>query len=618
MKPKNNELIEEVKFEIQDMQRNTWKPIIPIIIAGLSLLSPVLLTGKTLYWGTPALQFVPWRDLAWDILRSGQVPLWNPYLGMGAPLMANYQLGFFYPPNWMLFLLDLIGGIQWSTWGQALLVSFHLILAGWGMARLSSEMGLKPLAQTVSGLAFGLSGYLVSRAGFLSINAAAAWLPWILLWETRLVRSRGNSRVERSKNFLMLSVVISMQLLAGHAQTAWYSLLLAGFWAGYMGWKFANSQRKKAASYPTPSLVGPNAKSGFFGLGLALVGFGLAVVLACALASVQLIPTGEYLLQSQRSGAVDYDYAMNYSFWPWHLLSLLAPEMFGNPVRGDYWGYANYWEDAVYVGLLPFIMAIAAVWKGYTSRFDNDIQPKGIRSQFFSKGLISFLVAMCVISILLALGKNTPVFPWLYEHVWTFDMFQAPARFTLWLEFGLALLAGAGVHFWRRPRGRALYWTRLATAGAFAVTLGAGLAWLLLGEIRPTFIRATALVGVWAVGTGGLSLLAPQSGRGSGIPEGDRGQAEDLSGAWWSIGVVLLVSVDLLIAGWTYSPSHLRQLLLCEIWQEVTVSICRPMMKKKSNMGSFSDSIPSHRSPMYCCCDRFSCQISTFWTESPQ
>jgi hypothetical protein len=82
----------------------------------------------------------------------------------------------------------------------------------------------------------------------------------------------------------------------------------------------------------------------------------VAILCGAGLAAIQLIPTAEYLMQSQRASAVSYDLAMTYSFWPWRFLSLLAPDLFGNPAIGDYWGYGNYWEDAVYIGLAPFLL----------------------------------------------------------------------------------------------------------------------------------------------------------------------------------------------------------------------------------------------------------------------
>ena len=47
------------------------------------------------------------------------------------------------------------------------------------------------------------------------------------------------------------------------------------------------------------------------------------------------------------------------------------------------------------------------------------------------------------------------------------------------------------------------------TMGAFAITVGAGLAWYSMGEISPSFIRASALMGLIGVGIGVLSQTAP-------------------------------------------------------------------------------------------------------------
>jgi hypothetical protein len=356
------------------------------------------------------------------------------------------------------------------------------------MARLAGRLGLGILAQTVSGLAFGLSGYLVARLGFLSINAAVAWLPWVLLW---LTPTDGRSCMAR-KDIPKLSLCLALLLLAGHAQTAWYILLLAGLWAGFWALKPGAAADGGFDSRP--------ASSALKRLASAWLWLGLAAMLALGLSAAQLLPTAEYLTQSQRASLVEYDFAMNYSFWPWHLSTLLAPGLFGSPVSGDYWGYANYWEDAIYVGLLPLILAVAALVRGLPHR-------TGRRTPMTA--LTWFLAVLFAVALLFSLGKFTPVFPWLYRNIPTFNMFQAPARWMLWAEFSLALLAGIGAQGWRRPQGWGLYWARLATMGAFAISVGAGLAWYSLGEISPSFIRAAAVLGVLGVGVGVLGLLAP-------------------------------------------------------------------------------------------------------------
>ncbi|MCL4560423.1 MAG: YfhO family protein [Chloroflexi bacterium] len=496
-------------------------PYLPIWLTPLILFSPTMLLGKALFWGTPFLQFVPWRTWAWNTLLSGHLPLWNPMVGMGAPLAANYQSALFYPPNWLLIPFAALWGAPGVAWAQTFLVVLHLVIAGMGMAVLIRSFGFKPLAQAVGGLAFMLSGYLVGRASFFSINSAAAWTPWVLLGANGIaglnIQSEGEKRKPFLRRSIFLIICLALQLLAGHAQVTWYTLLLAGVWVGF--WSLRQGGWRK--------LIQNWAE------------LGGVIMLASGLAAIQLLPTAEYLLQSQRASAVGYDYALNYSFWPWRLITLLAPDFYGNPAQGNYWFNAYFYEDAVYIGLLPVLLGIGVLFKRKLPQAEGDAQFANSRI----KPLLWFLAVITVVSFLLAMGRYTPVFPFLYRYIPTFNMFQGPTRWTLWAEVALSILAGAGVHFWRKPVKRALYWTRLATAGAFAVTLGAGLGWVILGDIKATFVRAATLAGFWGLGVGGLSLLAPSDSQ------------LTKKNVLWSWGVVLLVSADLLVADWGLNPS---------------------------------------------------------------
>lgn len=495
-------------------------PWLPLWLAPLILLAPVWLVGKALFWGTVSLQFVPWQAFAWESLKNGSLPLWNPLVGMGAPLAANYQTALFYPPNWLLFPLYLAGGVEWQAWGQGLLAALHFAWAATGMALLARRLGVGVLGQVVGGLAYGLSGYLVSRTGFLSINAAAAWTPWVLLAGRRLCAPEyaapGRGLPGLGRQGLPLSLTVGMLLLTGHAQSAWYTLLLLALCCTWWGVERGGPGLQKLLR--TWLLLGV-----FCGLGAAL-------------AAVQLLPTGEYLLQSQRASAVEYDFAMTYSYWPPRFLTLLAPDFFGNPARGDYSGYGNFWEDHLYLGLLPLLLALSAAASAFRALFRRRVD-EGSQA-----GFLVFLSGVVALSFLLALGRNTPLFPWLYRNIPTFDMFQAPTRFSLWAEFALGLLAAFGAARWRRPGGRALYWTRLGTAGAFAISLGAVAAALLFPGVSPAYLRAMALASLFGVGAGALSLTAPPA-------EGGPSQAGP-----WRLAVIVLVGLDLLVAGWGLNP----------------------------------------------------------------
>ncbi len=494
----------------------------PLVILPLLLFARLLVGGEALYWGTAGLQFIPWRVYAWQMLLGGEPPLWNALNGMGTPLMANYQSALFYPPTWISFLFAAVGGNEALAYAFSLLIVLHLMWGGWGMAQLLKAVGISPLGEVIGAVAYAFGQYWIGRVNFFSMIWAGAWMPFVVLGANRIASPFGHpeSTPEKTPSWLSWSLVlpIAMMLLAGHAQLSWYILMLAGVWVVVGGWR--NGRAKGV---------------------IRAVGMFLAAgTLAGAMAAVQLVPTAEFLLQSQRSSAVDYETALTYSLWPWRLLSLVAPDLFGNPGTGDYWGYANYWEDALYLGILPLLMALRTLVSVRKKPAAPNVTGTVLLWGFAAGGIV------------LGLGKNFPIFPFLFEHVPSFDMFNAPSRFLVWTAFALAMLAGLGADLWKRPTGRGLYWTRLATAGGFAVTLGAGVAWMMMGNISPSFIRATALAGVWGLGTGVLSLTHPT------VHTGLRWRQV------WMVGVVVWVSADLWTANRHLIPSVPMQFYAAE------------------------------------------------------
>ena len=493
---------------------SVWGVGLAVALGPVILIGKDLLQGRVLYWGTPALQFVPWWLEGMRQISAGGFPLWNQLNGMGAPLLANYQTAFFYPPNWILCLFGMVSGAPGIAWGYTFLALLHLVWGGLGMSALLRRLGAGGLAQAVGGMAFALCGYFIGRIEFISMIWVGAWIPWVLRCADEIASPVNLQAGYDKRRWLNLGLLLSIaaQLLAGHAQLTWYTLQFAGVWIA----------------------VGAFRAGAWKGLGNALVRFAAAGLLAALLASVQLIPTVEYLSQSQRASEVGYQEALTYSFWPWRFLSIFAPDFFGNPGTGNYWGYANYWEDHAYIGLLPALMALGSI--GLLSKRRLNL-PKG----WLNRPTVWLLWIIIVIGSVFAMGSNTPVFPFLYRYIPTFDMFQAPARYMVWIVIAGILLAANQIDTWRYPSGKGLYWLRLGTAGAFAVALGAGLGRLALDDVRLTFIQAIALAGFWALGTGVLGLLT---------------RYKDRSGRRlvWPVLVYGWVLVDLLLASWNLNP----------------------------------------------------------------
>ena len=523
-----------------------------LILLPLLLLWRALFAGEALFWGTPLLQFVPWQRLAAAMWRSGHLPLWNPLPGCGAPLAANYQSGVFYPLYALALLLPAEVALGWT-------MALHMALAGLAMAAWARAAGLERFPALLAALALEGSGFVVARAGlFPSIVVTFAWLP-VWLW-----RAERLMQTPRLANALWLGGAVGLGLLAGHAQTAAYGLLLL---VGYMAFRGspiayrlssiadrlssiadrgaqgggrqsppahlppcppANLPTCPPANLPTcpPANLPTCPPANLPTCKLAhLPTCTLPLLLALSLAAVQLLPTAELLPLSPRASGVDREIGLTYSFWPWRLLTFFAPDMFGNPAHGNYWGYGNYWEDAAYVGLLPLLLALAAV--------------VGLRRNA-QRGAALFWSGVVIGSLFLALGRHNPVFLWLFDHVPFFDAFQSPSRWLALTTVGLAALAGIGAQRWRRGRANQR-WGALGLVVGLAVALGGLAARYALPGIPASFGPATVRLGLTLAACGGVALLRRET-------------------PLWRAAVLALLLLDLLVAGWGLAPTVDRAL----------------------------------------------------------
>lgn len=473
-----------------------------VLGAALAILFHRLLVGDVLFWGLPALQFVPWRDFGFDLVRQGMLPLWNPLNGAGAPLLANYQSALLYPLNWPGFVLPL-------AWTMSVTAVVHLFLAGWGMWRLTGQLGLPTLGRGVSALAFGMTGYLVARLGTYPTISAAAWLPW-LVWAAIRVIVGG-----RRRDFAWLALFTALLLLTGHAQTAWYSLLLTGVVA--LVWVLRHPARRTRMPW------------------LRLAFAAGAVLLGAGITSVQLVATAELLGTSGRSDGVTYDYAANFSYAPLRTLNWLAPNLFGTPADGSYLTQGAYFEDAVYIGVIPLLGAITAV-VAWLRRRRGPAYPALLVT-------VPLWLGLAIFGFALALGGHTPIFPFLYEHVPTFALFQAPVRWHLWTVFSLSVLAGIGVTVWGRGE-RLLFWTRLGTAAGAGAALLALIMLLSLPEGQDgvtVLLRALIPLGILAALAGLLTLRRPEP--------------HHRSYGLWSAVVLVITAADLALTSWGLNPT---------------------------------------------------------------
>jgi hypothetical protein len=474
-----------------------WLPFALLILVLIALFHR-LLNGETLFWGLPTLQFYPWRQFAFTEIGAGRLPSWNPYVGAGAPLLANEQTAVFYPPNWLFLLLPDPQAMSW-------IAVLHVIWAGVGMWLFAGALGLPTFGRGISTLSYALSGYVIARLSSFPTADAVAWIPWVFWLVHRVILER------KARDVGWLALAFAMQLLAGHAQTALYSSVGVGL---YALWGAMSQQRRDPARVRI--------------YGLAMIGVGMA--LGAAVAAVQIVPTAEYLRESQRSGGLDYKTLTNLSYHPLRLFTLFSPNFFGTPADGSYLAKGIYFEDAAYIGFIPMVSALAAVIGWFRKRKLPDEHPT-----FTS---VPFWALLALVALIVAFGRYTPIFRVLYDHVPTFDAFREPVRWLVLTVFSLSVLAGIGTGHWGRGKW-VVFWSRLAAAGGGALVIMALVALHVMhldSENLRVLAEGMLVLGCWITVAGLLTLTQPLDPAISPSP---------LSPLLWRVTVLIVVALDL-------------------------------------------------------------------------
>jgi hypothetical protein len=419
-------------------------PTLPYVLAlaALTLIffHRIVFGGRVLYWGDVLFQSYPWRHFTVTTLRDGQLPLWNPYIFCGIPFIANPQPAMFYPVNFLFQGLPVERAISYSA-------VFHVFLSGWFLYLFLRQKQRTPAASCLGAITFAFSGFVITKAQFPPMTNVVPWLPLALFCFERL-REQPNAR-----RALALTGAITMLCLGGHVQMSLLCLIVVVMYSGI--------HRRGRRHRPTSG-------DGDIAL-LCYVGF--ALLLAFALIALQWLPLLELARHSNRA---DYTFeeAVRFALPWWQLPTLLAPNLFGSPATGMYWGKWNYFELCGYVGVLPLVLAGIAIGGWQRER----------------QGARGFWAGLALVGLILSLGNHTPLYQWLYDGVPLFQIFRAPGRFLLWYTLGVSVLSAYGLDA-TRQRGNAATLQRYANVLKVAGVLIAGVALVGLMGSAPAFFR---------------------------------------------------------------------------------------------------------------------------------
>ena len=175
---------------------------------------------------------------------------------------------------------------------------------------------------------------------------------------------------------ILLGLVFAIQIFAGHPQVFFYTIVFSLF--------FLN---KKRVLTLTSSLI-----------------------FAILLAAVQLLPFAEFVKNSNRAEGLTYEEASSVSLTPSEIIRNLLPKK-----NIDITG--NYWLKSFYIGIIPLIFVFV----------------------YFFTGDKKLLLPLIII-VILALGRNTPVYLFLYNFFLPFSKIRYPAAIMFLFAFVLCLM----------------------------------------------------------------------------------------------------------------------------------------------------------------------------------
>jgi hypothetical protein len=457
---------------------------VAVVLLATAPLLALLASGHTLACFDSARLYAPLRALVSEALRAGRLPLWNPYEATGMPLFAQGLHGVLHP--WSLLAAALAPGD-----GVDLMIVLHVATGALGAALLARALGLARIPAAMAGMAYGLSGYVLSMSDNLAFLAGSATAPWAIAALAGVAKGD-------AWRLPAAAIAVAAAHLAGDPQ--W--VLVAVAIGALLSWD--------AGGWRTVAIC------------------AAAVVAGTAVAAVQLVPSWFYFQRSARHAGLGGADRLQWALAPWRIVELAAPGLFASPDGtldapvfrwlGGPSQYARPFARSIAVGAPVLWLAALGVAAGRTGRL---------------------LGAVALALLWLALGHHLGA-----AHVTGWIPVGGSIRYSETLvgplTLALAVLAGVGVDALLagrvRPRARSV-----AVAAVVALAAAAAAA---LAEHRPP--PPGVPVDGWTVGAGRLSVGLVQAGAGllaiAGLLLAARRWR--LAPRWVGVGLATVVVVD--------------------------------------------------------------------------
>lgn len=346
----------------------------------------MIFSGKIPFFRDLVTYFYPIKFTVAEAFKAGELPLWDSHMATGFPIIAGFQSAVFYPTSIAFYLFPFFSAIQFTF-------VFHYALAATGSYVLFRSWKSSVYVSLIGAILFTFGGTMVSLTNLLNHFQSAVWLPWVLFFWERAVRTR------RWKNISGFSIVALCQILAGSPEIFLLSIGLV-----VLDTFRLHQEEQLHGLFPVSGIL--------LGSGCIILGLGM----------LQFLPTAELIMQSRRD-QIPPSEAFSWSLHPASLIGLLLPTLEADASVSI--GLRLLLTDGVPFLLSHYIGVIAVL--GSCCWF-LAARPK-------ERAIILALIGC---SLLLAFGSYTPVYPFLYEWVPVLRMIRFPEKY-YYLTFALVV-----------------------------------------------------------------------------------------------------------------------------------------------------------------------------------
>ena len=343
--------------------------------------------------------FYPVRLFTVEAMKSGTIPLWNPYIFCGIPNLAFQQAAVFYPLSIVYYLLPFC-----LAFNVFLLI--HIPLAGVFVYYLARRWGMGSSGSLVSAITFIFSGYVISLLNLPTTLSCVIWLPAVLLFFDKGLTD------DKMKYILISSLFLGTMFLGGEPSIFYSTLWVLLFYALF----FRLNNRQSC----------PLMRVGSY--------YSATVIFGSLLSMVHLAPFIELMRFSDRAMLLGaYSGATTWSMPVRDTFNFFIPFISRTDFSKESYWIEQSWAALVYLGVFSALLLAMTI--------------------FFKKGWrVWFLWFIGILFLFISFGGNTPFYYLIYKFVPGFKMIRYPVRFLYVTIFAAAMLCGAGFDAYIRAR----------------------------------------------------------------------------------------------------------------------------------------------------------------------